>query len=60
MQEVGGVEVLKGRSRELDVLQLDFKDGVALRRALHGIDAVLHTAGPYLGEQPDVLRVCYQ
>jgi len=34
---------------------LDWRDGSALESVLHGAAAVVHTAGPYAGETPDVL-----
>ena len=37
-------------------LQHDWRDDGALRDALVGCSAVVHTAGPYADEQPDVLR----
>ena len=37
-------------------LQLDWKDRASLRSALEGASAVVHTAGPYLGEKPIVLE----
>ena len=39
-----------------DFLQLDWRDEAALSAALEGAIAVVHTAGPYAGESPDVLR----
>ena len=39
-----------------DFLQLDWRDEAALAAALEGAIAVVHTAGPYAGESPDVLR----
>jgi saccharopine dehydrogenase-like NADP-dependent oxidoreductase len=35
---------------------LDFQDGSALSKAVEGAAAVVHTAGPYAGEEPDVLK----
>lgn len=58
MQEVGGAEELASRGRRLETVQLDWRDTVGLDAALQGVDALLHTAGPYLGEQPDLLQVC--
>jgi len=60
LAELGGAEALAARGRRLDVVQLDFEDGAALREALRGVDAVLHTAGPYLGKHPDVLRAAIE
>jgi len=37
-------------------VQLDWRDRAALAAALEGVLAVVHTAGPYAGEAPDVLR----
>ena len=42
-------------SSSLEFLKLDWRDHEALRRAIRGADAVVHTAGPYAGEEPDVL-----
>jgi saccharopine dehydrogenase-like NADP-dependent oxidoreductase len=39
-----------------DYLQLDWRDETALAAALEGVLAVVHTAGPYAGETPAVLR----
>ena len=39
-----------------EYLQLDWRDPEALATALEGVLAVIHTAGPYAGETPDVLR----
>jgi len=39
-----------------EYLQLDWRDPAALAAALEGVLAVIHTAGPYAGETPDVLR----
>jgi hypothetical protein len=39
-----------------EYLQLDWRDPDALAAALEGAIAVIHTAGPYAGETPDVLR----
>ena len=39
-----------------EYLQLDWRDPDALAAALEGVIAVVHTAGPYAGETPDVLR----
>ena len=39
-----------------EYLQLDWRDPDALATALEGAIAVVHTAGPYAGETPDVLR----
>ena len=43
-------------SAAVDFLQLDFRDAKSLCEALDGAVAVIHTAGPYAGESPDVLR----
>jgi len=40
----------------VDFRQLDWRDDVDLRRAMRGASAVVHTAGPYAGEDPTVLR----
>lgn len=36
--------------------QLDWRDDKKLRQELQGISAVIHTAGPYAGEEPVVLK----
>ena len=41
---------------DLNFIQLDRKDDRSLQAAITGADAVVHTAGPYAGEEPDVLR----
>ena len=58
MQVAGGAQALQAQGKSLHALSLDFEDGAALRRALRGCDAVMHTAGPYKGKTPDVLQVC--
>lgn len=54
-------EVLGERSADavasVSFLKLDFRDEDALRTAMRGAAAVVHTAGPYAGEQPTVLKV---
>lgn len=60
-----GEEALKEVRRErigrfsqsrFEYLQLDWRESKALSAALEGAIAVVHTAGPYAGETPDVLR----
>ena len=43
-------------SSAVDFLQLDFRNEKSLGEALNGAAAVIHTAGPYAGESPAVLR----
>lgn len=58
--EVAVQEVLKEQTLSseatLKFLQLDWRDDTALRAAMRGVDAIVHTAGPYADETPDVLR----
>lgn len=42
----------------MQFMKLDFRDTGALSAALDGASAVVHTAGPYAGESPDVLHAC--
>ena len=56
-QGAGGADALSGQRKTLTAEQLDFRDAAQLRAALRDVDAVVHTAGPYLGDQPDVLAV---
>ena len=50
-------EVLGERpASSVSFLPLDWRDEAALRAAMEGAAAVVHTAGPYAGERPDVLR----
>ena len=44
----------------VEFLSLDFRDKTALRAALDGVAAVVHTAGPYAGESPDVLSAALE
>ena len=48
-------DVSADSSSPLEFRRLDWRDHDALRRAVRGADAVVHTAGPYAGEEPDVL-----
>ena len=49
-----------GAQANVEFLELDFRDATALRAALDGAAAVVHTAGPYAGEAPDVLRAALE
>ena len=57
MQGAGGAEALQQRGQTLQAATLDYTDRSALEAALKGMDVVMHTAGPYLGEKPDILDV---
>ena len=56
-QDAGGAQSLNEQQRSLACRSMDLRDAPQLRGALDSVDAVVHTAGPYLGEQPDVLEV---
>ena len=56
MQDAGGELALQRQCKRLQTLTLDLEDSVQLQGALQGVTAVVHTAGPYLGKQPDVLK----
>lgn len=56
MQDAGGEEALAAQQKSVKGACVNIRDGGALRRAMLGCDAVVHTAGPYLGEQPTVLK----
>lgn len=39
---------------------LDYRDAASLRATLEDVSAVVHTAGPYAGETPDVLKAAIE
>lgn len=57
VQGAGGEGALQSRGQRLKCTTLDYTDTVALEAAIQGMDVVIHTAGPYLGKQPDILEV---
>ena len=52
------VEEVRGElaGSSVTFMQLDWRDAARLGEALRGASAVVHTAGPYAGEDPEVLR----
>eukprot|EP00873_Tetraselmis_striata_P035899 jgi/Tetstr1/456163/TSEL_042931.t1 len=54
--ERGARCVRQGHSVEFQ--QLDWRDGTALEHAIAGATAVVHTAGPYAGQEPGILAAC--
>ena len=60
VEEVRGIAcaapALASRGSTVSYEALDWRDTAALEAALDRAAAVVHTAGPYAGEQPDVLK----
>eukprot|EP00466_Bigelowiella_natans_P010064 jgi/Bigna1/90339/estExt_fgenesh1_pg.C_670102 len=45
---------------DISYVELDWRNRNDLKDALKGVAAVIHTAGPYLGEHPDVLKAAIE
>ena len=59
--EAAVTEVRKERTgyfslSRVNYIQCDWREGASLAAALDGVAAIIHTAGPYSGEAPEVLR----